>query len=283
MPDSDTLLKDGLTGRYTIGRELGRGGMAIVYLADDVRNARRVALKVIRADNSDPSAAARFGREIRTAARLRHPHILPVYDSGETGGHLWYAMPYIDGESLRARLDRDGRVPLADALRITCEAADALAHAHAYGIIHRDVKPENVLVTQDGTALVADFGIARALEPGPDTGAMALTLSGYAVGTPGYMAPEHRIGAPADERSDVWSLAAVLFEMVTGTKVIAATGAPEVPPAVEAAMRRALDPDPARRCATMQEFGASLDAAMNGGRWTRWARVMRRAVAFGTP
>src|SRR5689334_571790 len=220
MTDLLERVRASLVDRYTIERELGRGGMAVVYLARDIKHDRPVALKVIRPELAGLVGGDRFTREIRLAARLQHPHIASVYDSGATeGGQLWYTMPYVAGASLRARLSAEGRLPIAEAVRITREAAQALEYAHHEGVIHRDIKPENILLTQDGTTLVADFGIAKALAATPSEGTTAdaslaqLTETGLALGTPAYMSPEQRLGAALDGRSDVYSLAATLYEM----------------------------------------------------------------------
>lgn len=185
MSDS-TDLERALAGRYEIERELGRGGMATLYLAADLKHGRRVAIKVL----DDEAAAAighdRFLREIEILARLTHPHILPLHDSGDANGRLYYVMPYIEGASLRERIERERRLPLEDALRLTREIASALGHAHRHGLVHRDVKPENVLLSE-GYALVADFGIARASTA---AGATVMTTAGTTLGTPAYIAPE---------------------------------------------------------------------------------------------
>jgi eukaryotic-like serine/threonine-protein kinase len=180
-------LSDALRERYVLERVLGRGGMATVYLARDLKHERLVALKVLDADVAASLGTERFQREIRMAARLHHPHVLSVYDSGEAAGALWFAMPYVRGESLRERLRREGILPIDEALRITRQAAQGLSYAHKEGVVHRDVKPENLLLTEDGSTQVADFGIARALETPGD---QQLTESGVALGTPAYMAPE---------------------------------------------------------------------------------------------
>src|SRR5215213_10226717 len=161
MGEPEAGLREGLADRYTLERELGRGGMATVYLAQDLRHDRPVALKVLQPELASSLGPERFQREIRLAARLQHPHILPVHDSGETAGQLWFTMPFVDGESLRDRLRRERQLPVEDALQIAREAARALDYAHQHGIIHRDIKPENILLTRDGSTLVADFGIAR--------------------------------------------------------------------------------------------------------------------------
>lgn len=258
--------------------------MAVVYLARDLKHERQVALKAIRADFTFPGAAERFTREIRLAARLQHPHILSVHDSGESAGQLWFTMPYVEGESLRDRLTRGGPLPVSDAIRITREAAQALAYAHQHSVIHRDIKPENILLTRDGSALVADFGIARAIAGDTVTqtpgGTTQLTETGVAVGTPAYMAPEQRFGTSADARSDVYSLAAVLYELLTGRTVSAMVprvraDRPDVSAALEAVVQRGLNPDPSQRFSSMEEFAAALDrpgtalrVSGTGKRWT---------------
>ena len=204
-----------LAGRYTIEREIGRGGMATVYLARDLRHDRRVALKVLVPSLTSAIGSARFQREIQIAAALTHPHILTVHDSGEADGLLYYVMPYVDGESLRARLDRERQLPIEDAIRITRDVADALAYAHGTGVVHRDIKPENILLG-GGHALVADFGIARAITVAAD-GERRLTDSGFTVGTPLYMSPEQAVGEESiDGRADLYALGCVTFEMLTG-------------------------------------------------------------------
>lgn len=208
----ERLTRD-LAERYRIERELGRGGMATVYLAEDVKHGRLVAIKVLRPELAASLATTRFLREIEIAARLRHPHILPLYDSGEAADSLLYVMPYVAGESLRERLEREQQLPLADACRIAAEVADALAYAHAHDVVHRDIKPENILL-ESGHAVVADFGVARAVTAAQDE---QLTGTGLAVGTPVYMSPEQ--GAADDRvdgRADVYALGCVLYEMLAG-------------------------------------------------------------------
>jgi serine/threonine-protein kinase len=291
----------GLATRYRIERELGAGGMAVVYLARDLARERDVALKVLRPELGAAAGAERFEREIRLAAGLVHPNILPVLDSGETDARLWYTMPFVDGESLRARLDREKQLPLEDAVRLTREIADALDQAHRRGILHRDIKPENILLAA-GHALVADFGIARAIA----TGADRLTSTGIALGTPGYMSPEQSSGeTQLDARSDLYALASVSYEMLAGEPpftgptaqaIIARrmsqpppslrTTRPNVSPAVDAVLRRALAPVPADRFTTVAEFAGALTAAATvsgrarsfgpGGRW-----LGRAALAAG--
>ena len=211
--DQLARLQAALGGRYTIAQELGRGGMAAVYLAQDLKHGRSIALKVLRPELATALGPERFVREIEIAARLTHPNILPLHDSGEAGGLLYYVMPYVEGESLRSRLAREGPLPLDQALEIAREVADALGYAHAHGVVHRDIKPENILL-QSGHAVVADFGIARAIW---EVAGDRLTETGIAVGSPAYMSPE-QAGAEAhiDGRSDIYALGCVLYEMLAG-------------------------------------------------------------------
>ena len=272
MIDRETLAA-ALHDRYRIERELGRGGFAVVFLAHDLRHDRPVALKVLHSEVAESMGAERFEREIKLAARLQHPHILGVFDSGEAAGRLWFAMPFIDGESLRARIERERQLPVADAVAIACEVADALDYAHRQGVIHRDIKPENILLS-GRHAMVADFGIARALAVGNGT----LTQTGMAVGTPGYMSPEQATGERAlDARTDVYALGCILYEMLAGEApftgpnaqtVIARmmTEAPRSLHATRAAVSdtldgvtlRALARVPADRYQTAGEFGRAL-------------------------
>ena len=212
MTESTARLAAALADRYTIERELGAGGMATVYLAHDVKHDRDVALKVLRPELAESLGRDRFLREIQLAAKLGHPHILPLYDSGDAGGALFYVMPNVEGHSLRDRLRGERQLPVDEAVRIATEVAGALDHAHRHGVIHRDVKPENIML-QDGHALVADFGIGKAVgEAAVDT----LTQNGMTVGTPAYMSPEQAVGEPVDARSDIYSLGCVLHEMIVG-------------------------------------------------------------------
>ena len=296
-------LQTALGSSYVLERELGRGGMATVYLARDTKHLRHVALKVLHPELAASLGPERFRREITTAAQLQHPHILSVFDSGDTaGGQLWFSMPYVEGESLCDRLRRERQLPIDDAVRITREVASALAHAHARGVLHRDIKPENILLTREGDALLADFGIARAL--GGEAGIDTLTGSGFAIGTPQYMSPEQASGEPTlDARSDVYSLGAVLYEMLAGEppftgptpQAIAAkllsSDAPSVrksrhavPGALDATLRRALAPVPADRWASAGEFARALEIAERTASSTSAAsprRVPTAVLALG--
>ncbi|MEO7367657.1 MAG: protein kinase [Gemmatimonadaceae bacterium] len=208
-------LRDALNGRYTLKRKLGEGGMATVYLAEDCRHERPVALKVLNREQSAELGAERFEREIKVLARLRHPFILPLHDSGVAAGELYFVMPHIDGESLGARIQRDGAIAFDDAVRFVRQIADALDYAHAEGVVHRDIKPENILLSRHGHALLADFGIARGALL-PNSGAM-FTQAGFVVGTAAYMSPEQALAeADVDGRADIYSLACVVYEMLAG-------------------------------------------------------------------
>jgi TolB-like protein/Flp pilus assembly protein TadD len=274
-------LTDALRDRYTVERELGRGGMATVYLARDLKHDRLVALKVLRPELAHLLGPERFLREIEIAARLQHPLILPVFDSGavapDTGGAdqcLWYAMPFIAGESLRDRVNRERQLSVDEAVRIAGEVAQALGYAHAQGVVHRDIKPENILLSE-GHAIVADFGIARAVDA---TASARLTETGLALGTPAYMSPEQAAGeAGIDGRSDIYALGCVLYEMLAGHPPFAGTTSQSirarhaidpvpslrtvrstVTPALERVIRRALSKVPADRFASAEEFAAAL-------------------------
>jgi serine/threonine-protein kinase len=265
-----------LAGRYALERELGHGGMATVHLARDLKHDRQVAIKVLRPELTHGLGADRFLSEIRTTASLTHPHILPLFDSGASDGLFYYVMPFIEGESIRDRLERGGPLPTDEALRLSREVADALAYAHERGIIHRDIKPENILLAR-GHAYVADFGIARAL----DAAGPRITVTGMAVGTPAYMSPEQAFGEKGvDQRSDIYSLGCLVFEMLTGRPPFDAptaeamlvkrlTEAPPqlsqsragVSPAVDAAVRRAMARDADDRFQTVGRFVEALAQA----------------------
>ena len=251
--------------------------MATVFLAHDLRHDRPVALKVLHPDLAATLGTERFEREIRLAARLQHPHILTVHDSGEAAGQLWFTMPFVEGESLRDRLRREKQLPVDAALRIAAEAARALEYAHRHGVVHRDIKPENLLLTADGSTLVADFGIAHALAGADDR----LTQTGMAIGTPAYMSPEQAAGERSlDARTDIYSLGAVVYEMLAGEPPFTGPTAqaiiarrlsapaprlrqarPTVPERVEQAVARALAPVPADRFESAEEFARALAPA----------------------
>ncbi|MGD8699748.1 MAG: serine/threonine-protein kinase, partial [Gemmatimonadales bacterium] len=300
MADIPGRLATALADRYPIERELGSGGMAVVYLAHDLKHDRSVALKVLRSDYATTVGSERFLREIDTAARLAHPHILPLYDSGEADGFLYYVMPYAEGESLRDRLNREKRLPIEDAIQITREVAEALGYAHERGVVHRDIKPENILL-EAGEAVVADFGIARAISAAAgDT----LTASGVIIGTPQYMSPEQATGdSSLDSRTDIYALGCVLHEMLAGAppftgRTVPALVAqhvsenppalravrPEVPPWLENITQTALKKLPADRFPTAQALSQSLAAQARprirlAPMWRRWARRVRRRPA----
>jgi serine/threonine protein kinase/Tfp pilus assembly protein PilF len=270
-------LETALSSRYKLERELGRGGMATVYLANDLRHDRRVALKVLHPELSSALGPDRFLREIKLAARLNHPHIVPLFDSGEAAGFLFYVMPVVEGESLRDRLLRDGQIPLEEALQIVRGIASALDYAHRQNIVHRDIKPENVML-QEGEAMVMDFGIAKAVSVAAgDT----LTQTGMMVGTPAYVSPEQAAGdSVVDGRSDQYSLGCVLYEMLSGRKPFVGATAQAVlskrftepvpsirtvfasaPEEVEVALGKALAKDATERYSTTMEFARALVAS----------------------
>src|SRR6476469_3955618 len=281
MTDLRSRLQEGLQGTYTIERELGRGGMATVYLAQDLRHDRPVALKVLLPELAATLGPERFQREIHFAARLQHPHILTVLDSGEAAGHLWFTMPFVEGESLRERIRRERQLPAEDAIQIGHAAALALEYAHQHGVIHRALKPENILLTRDGSTLVADFGIARAL----GSAEAQLTETGVVVGTPAYMSPEQAGGYPhLDARTDIYSLGCVLYEMLAGEPpftgatiqallVRRLTETPRsirdvrqtVSPALEQAVFKALARAPADRFATAAQMAQAIQPSAISG------------------
>ncbi|MBA3317417.1 MAG: serine/threonine-protein kinase [Gemmatimonadales bacterium] len=315
MPDLPADLVAAVRERYALERELGRGGMATVYLAQDLKHRRQVAIKVLKPELAAVLGAERFLREIETTASLRHPHILPLYDSGEAGSLLYYVMPLVEGESLRDRMDRERQFPLDDALQIAREVADALSYAHRHGVVHRDIKPGNILL-ESGHAVVADFGIARAIDA---AGGDRLTETGLALGTLTYMSPEQVAGSPdLDGRSDLYSLGCVLYEMLAGeppfTGPTAASMArqqmvaeprpvtqlrPAVPADVAAAVGRTLAKVPADRWRDAEELRHRLDglrkhtsggaaslprpraAPAGGSRRRRWILLSATAAVCG--
>jgi serine/threonine-protein kinase len=278
LTDTSSLLNEALAGRYIIEREIGRGGMSCVYLAHDVRHGRAVALKVLHPELGAAIGADRFLREIQVVARLQHPHIVPLYDSGEASGRLYYVMPYVKGESMRERLKRDGPIKTAEAQRIIREVADALDYAHSEGIVHRDIKPDNIIL-DDRHAMVTDFGIARALS---ESGA-TLTQAGVVIGTPAYMSPEQITGESSiDGRSDIYSLGCVLFEMLSGRAPFTADSVqammvmrfakatPSLEPVegnandtLKAVIAKAMQLSPANRFQTAREIMIALDSQEN--------------------
>ena len=274
MAETPARLQAALVARYALDRELGHGGMATVYLAQDLKHGRPVAIKVLRPELAAALGAERFLREIEIAARLTHPHILPLHDSGEANGFLYYVMPYLEGESLRDRLNREPQLPVEEAVRIAREVASALSYAHSHDVVHRDIKPENILLS-GGEAVVADFGIARAIVA---AGTEKLTDTGLAVGTPGYMSPEQATAeVHIDGRADTYALGCVLYEMLAGHPPFLGTTAQEVlarhtldpvpplrtirravPPAVEHAVFKALAKSPADRFPSAAAFSEAL-------------------------
>jgi len=302
MAEVPTGLATALADRYALQRELGRGGMATVYLAEDRKHERRVALKVLKPELAAVLGAERFLREVKIAAQLTHPHILPLHDSGNADGFLYYVMPYVEGESLRDRLNREKQLPLDDALQISREVADALSYAHSHGVIHRDIKPENILL-ESGHAVVADFGIARAVDQASGD---KLTETGLAIGTPAYMSPEQASGARAlDGRSDLYSLGCVLYEMLSGEtpytgptpQAILAKKLSEplphitvvreaVPASVQSALAKALARAAADRYMTAASFAQALEHEAREeppltakSRWWQMAFMVVAAVA----
>ena len=292
MLDIPSLLHETLAGRYVLKREIGRGGAAIVYLAHDVRHERLVAIKVLHEQASHALGAQRFLREIKLTASLQHPHILPIHDSGEAHQHLYYVMPYVEGDSMRQRLGADSRLSIDEALRIGREVAGALAYAHERGVVHRDIKPENILFS-GGHAVLADFGIARAINRAHEK----ITQQGTITGTPAYMSPEQARDRAFDGRSDVYSLACVLYEAIAGVPPFVgetpqqllsqriSRPAPalrgyrhDVPPPIEAVIARALSISPDDRFEDARAFSAALSAAAGNSGETITARIARRPL-----
>src|SRR5262245_50760903 len=275
-------LKAALADRYTVERTIGAGGMADVYLTHDIRHNRKVAIKVMHREMAEAVGVERFLREIETTAKLQHPHILPLFDSGFVEGTVFYVMPYVEGESLRTRLKRETQLPLADVLRITTEIAHGLGYAHRHGVIHRDIKPDNVLF-QDGQAVLADFGIALP-KKNQDSDAR-LTQQGISLGTPYYMSPEQVSGKDIDPRTDIYSLGVVAYEMLAGQPPFTGSNVPSVlgkvmseeprpltehrrsvPPHIDDAIARALEKLPADRWQTPSEFAEALSGAAGRSR-----------------
>ena len=298
MTDSASSLASALAGHYRIERELGAGGMATVYLAHDLKHDRQVAIKVLRPDLARSLAGDRFLREIAITARLKHPHILALLDSGTAanGEILYYVMPVATGQSLRDRLGASGALPQADALRIACDAVEALVHAHSYGVVHRDIKPDNILLSE-GHAIVVDFGIAKAVGSARET--QALTSEGTSLGTPAYMAPEQAAGeADVDHRADIYAIGAVLYEMITGAppftgsfqQVVMAKMAKDAPslsasalvapPALARLVARCLARDPAQRPPTAESLLTELRALAQPE--TTGQRRFTRTIALAT-
>src|SRR5687767_13652534 len=267
-------LQTALSHRYRVERQIGVGGMATVYLARDLRHDRNVALKLLKPELGAVLGVERFLSEIRVTANLQHPHLLPLFDSGEADGLLFYVMPFVEGETLRGRLDREKQLPVNEAIRITVAVAGALDYAHRHNVVHRDLKPENILL-QDGQPVVSDFGIALAVT---NAGGTRVTQTGLSLGTPAYMSPEQATGDRLiDARSDIYSLAAVLYEMLTGqpphtgataqaiiarvltdrARSVRATR-DTVPENVDAALQRGLAKLPADRFTTPKEFAEAL-------------------------
>ena len=317
MTDIAARLHAALADRYRVERELGQGGMATVYLAHDLKHDRDVAIKVLHPDLGAALGSERFLSEIRTTARLQHPHILGLLDSGAANGLLFYVMPYVRGETLRARLERETQLPVADALAIAAAVADALAEAHAVGIVHRDIKPENILLQQSANGthpLVADFGIALAVQ---QAGGARMTQTGLSLGTPQYMAPEQAMGDKViDARADIYAVGAVLYEMLAGEPPYTGANAqaivakllteaprsltvlrPAVPEHVDAAVLTALQKLPADRFPTIQAFKAALlgeqrtprpgvsartgPARTSASRWVPIAAALAAATGIG--
>ena len=283
MTDPIARLNAALEGHYSIGREIGEGGMATVYLAEDLKHERKVALKVLKPELSAVVGAERFLAEIKTTANLQHPHILPLHDSGEADGFLYFVMPYVEGDTVRDKIEQEKQLGVDEALEITKKVASALEYAHKRGVVHRDIKPANILLSEEGDPILADFGIALAVA---HAGGSRVTETGLSLGTPHYMSPEQATGdRDVDQRTDVYALGCVLYEMLTGDppyqgsnvqSVLAKILTDDVPvptriraaiPAnVDAAIRRALEKLPADRFGSAQDFSRALtDAGFRHG------------------
>jgi tRNA A-37 threonylcarbamoyl transferase component Bud32 len=302
MPSTTDLLKAALADRYRIDREIGQGGMATVYLAEDLKHHRKVAVKVLRPEIAATLGSDRFFREIEVAAQLQHPHILPLLDSGEAQNFYYYVMPFVAGESLRERLAKVGELPIHDAVKILCEVVDALAAAHAMGVVHRDIKPDNVMLS-GRHALVTDFGVAKAVSEA--TGRNQLTTAGIALGTPAYMAPEQAAADPhLDQRVDIYAVGAMGYELLTGkppftggtpSEVLGAqvTRVPEpvtahraaCPPILGAIIMRCLEKRPSDRWQTAEELLAQLEplATPSGGVTPTQTRPVEATGAIARP
>ncbi len=282
-----------LAPRYAVHGELGRGSMSAVYLAHDHRHERPVAVKILRPELAATLAGERFAREILISAHLHHPHILTLLDSGVKQGMFYFVLPYVEGESLEERLARDGTLAIEEAVRIAREVADGLDHAHRRGVIHRDVKPSNILLTE-GHAMITDFGVARAL--GEATSSPATPL-GQIIGTPSYLSPEQATGERADARADVYSLGCVLYEALVGSPPYTGSNPqevlsrhltdpvpsvrevrPEVPPALDRVIKRAMAKHPVERYESAQAFRQALEAPEKEPKFRlpRWPSVMSR-------
>ena len=301
--ETDNLLDDvreALADRYVIERELGAGGMAIVYLAEDIKHHRKVAVKVLRPELAESVGANRFLREIQVAAGLNHPHILALHDSGEANGLLYYVMLFVDGESLRTRLQRKNQLPVEEAVRLALQVADGLSFAHSHDVVHRDIKPENILLA-NGHASLADFGIAQAMCAGCGED---FTVRGVPIGTPAYMSGEQAIGGDVDCRTDVYSLGCVLFEMLAGRQPYRGQNVEDlfalhltdpipsvlqyrrdVPQALDDVVRKALAKSRKDRFADASEFAKALRELNTGtaaepARWGRSAYKFAGVLAF---
>jgi serine/threonine protein kinase/tetratricopeptide (TPR) repeat protein len=276
LRELQTLLGD----RYHIEREIAHGGMATVYLARDAKHDREVALKVMHPEIALALGRERFLREIRLTAKLSHPNILTVHDSGEAGDYLWYVMPFVEGETLRRHMENNGPLSVDEAVRLSCEAAEAIGYAHSLGVIHRDIKPENILLSR-GHAVIADFGIARAIDAARDD---HLTATGSAIGTPTYMSPEQALAEEVDARSDVWALGCMMYEMLAGKPPFGTGGRevltraltsraeslkktrPDVPDEIERIVETAMARDKSVRFATATDLASALDGNRTGSR-----------------
>ncbi|MEO8138274.1 MAG: protein kinase [Gemmatimonadota bacterium] len=301
MDTQEQQLAAALGDRYQISGRAGQGGMATVYRALDQKHGRQVAIKVLRPELAAAIGADRFLREIEVSARLQHPHIVPLFDSGGADGILYYVMPFVEGESLRDRLTREGKIPFEEAVTLIREVASALSYAHQHDIVHRDIKPENIMLS-GGHAVVADFGIARALTAAQAGAGGGMTEVGFAIGTAAYMSPEQATASQIDARTDQYSLACVFYEMVTGNTPFRGATAPAVlaqsltgprpklskverttPPEADAIVTRALAADPAKRFDSVGAFAAALEHSAGGGAGAVAERRRLRRIAVGVP